>query len=193
MRLIWLRGIFLRRVRTILSFSFTLAMQTKFGYLTRISGCTTKGHWPFLSKNLVILVSLMTGLLGVHQGEQLGHNSCHHSHLRSRHLSLPRLCIAHGPLPSTCLGLLPDMLPSGINPCTSRVRVARLGIVQVVVSGPCLLVLPTEMWRLRHPGCARHLVGLPSLSRWASSTFESAMWRRSCTSTLSPFGTRSVC
>jgi hypothetical protein len=137
--------------------------------LTWILGCTTKDHWPILSRNLVVLVSLVTRLLRVHQGEQPGHNSRHHSHLRScrlsHRLSLPRLCLAHGPLLSTCLGSLPDMLSVGISPCTSRVRVARLGLVQVVASGPCLPVLPMEMRHLCHPGCAHHLVGLPSLSR----------------------------
>jgi hypothetical protein len=33
---------------------FTRAIQTKFGYLTRIWCCTAKGHWPFLSRNLVM-------------------------------------------------------------------------------------------------------------------------------------------
>jgi hypothetical protein len=132
-----------------------------------------KGHWPFLSRNLVILVSQVTGLLGVHRGGQPGHNSCHHNHLRSRRLShslsLPHLCRAHGPLPSTCLGLHPDMLLVAISPCTSRVKVAWLGLVQVVVSGPCLLLLPTEMRHLCRLGCTRHLMGLPSLNRWVSS------------------------
>jgi hypothetical protein len=114
MKLIWLRGIFLRRVRMILWFSFTLAMQTKFSYLTHILYCKAKGHWPFLLRNLIVLVSLVTGLLGVHRGEQLEHNSRYHNHLHSRHLSrspsLPHLRLAHGPLLSTCLGSLPDML-----------------------------------------------------------------------------------
>jgi hypothetical protein len=197
MRLIWPRGIFLKRVWMILWFSFTLAMQTKFSYLTRILDCTAKGHWPFLSRNLIVLVSLLRGLLGVHRGEPPGQNSVHHSHPHSHRLNqslnLPHLRLAHGPLPSTCLGLHPGMLPVGISPCISRLRVAWLGLVQVVVSGPYLLVLPTKMRHLRRPGCAHRLVGLPSLRRWVSSTSESMMWRRLCTSTLSPLRTSCVC
>jgi hypothetical protein len=179
MRLIWPRGIFIRKVRMILWFSFSLDMKTKFGYQTRILGCTAKGHWSFHSRNLVVLVSLVTWLLGVHRGEHLWHNSYHHSHLCSRRLShslnLPHLRLAHGPLPSAGLGLHLDMLPVGISPCTSRVRVARLGLAQVVASGKCLLVLPTEMRCLRRPSCTRRFVGLPSLNRWESSTSRLAM------------------
>jgi hypothetical protein len=32
----------------------------QFGYLNRILVCTTKGYWPFLSRNLVVLVFLVT-------------------------------------------------------------------------------------------------------------------------------------
>jgi hypothetical protein len=169
MRFIWLRDISLRRVRTILLFSSTLAVHTKFGNLTRILSCTAKGHWPFLLRNFIVLVSLVTGLLWVHRGEQPEHNNRHYSRLRSHHLShilsLPHLRLVHGPLPSTCLGLLPDMLPVGISPCTSKVQVARLGLVQEVASGPCLPVLPTEMQHLRRPGCAHLLMGFPPRSR----------------------------
>jgi hypothetical protein len=86
----------------------------------------------------------VTGLLGLHQREHLGHNSRHHNHLRSRrlshNLSRPHLHMEHGLLPSTCLGLLSDMLSVGISTCTSRVWVARLGLVQEVESGLCLPV-----------------------------------------------------
>jgi hypothetical protein len=152
-------------VQIILWFSFILAMQTKFGNLTRISGCTAKGHLPFLLRNFVVLVSLVIGLLGVHQGEQPGNNNHHHRHLHSLRLSLPHLRLPHGPLPSTFLGLLLDMLLIRTNPCTSRARLARLGLVKVVASGPCLLVLTTETWHLHNSGCTCCLVGLPSLSR----------------------------
>jgi hypothetical protein len=181
----------------ILWFSSTLAIQTKFGYLTRILSCTAKGHWLFLSRNLVVLVPLMIGLLGARRGEQPEHNNRHHNHLYSYRLShslrLPHLRPVHGLLPSTCMGLVPDMLPVGISPCTSRVRVAWLGLVQAVASGLCLPVLPTETWRLHRSSCAHHLMGLPSLSRWASSTSESATWRRPCTSTFSPPKTGNIC
>jgi hypothetical protein len=93
------------------------------------------------------------------------HNSRHHIHPRSRRLSLPQHRLVHGPLPSTCLVLLPDMLLVGTSPCTSRVRVAQLGLARAVASEPPLLVLPTEMRHLRRPDCAHHLMGPPSLRR----------------------------
>jgi hypothetical protein len=60
--------------------------------------------------------------------------------------------------------VIPGYAPGWDQPMFQQVRVARLGLMQAVASGPCLLVLPMEMRRLHRPSCARHLVGLPSLS-----------------------------
>jgi hypothetical protein len=62
-------------------------------------------------------------------------------------------------------GVTPRYAPGWDQPMYQQVRVAQLGIVRAVASGPSLPVLPTEIRHIRHPGCTCHLVGPPSLSK----------------------------